>query len=186
MIIGLTGPYCSGKDTVAEYLVRKKGFIHRSLSDELRKELVRRGIPTTREDLIAVGTELRQTQGNDVLARRVIEDCGGDRDYVITSIRHPSEVEHLSRRGDFYLVNVDAPAKVRFRRMKHRDRPGDPETFEKFVELENKESQTAGSGQQLTKVASLASVTFVNDAVTAEELQAKIDRLLEDLRSRNK
>ena len=36
MIIGLTGSYCSGKDTVANYIVQNYGFIHFSLSDEIR------------------------------------------------------------------------------------------------------------------------------------------------------
>ena len=38
MIIGITGSYASGKDTVASIL-QEKGFIHYSLSDILREEL---------------------------------------------------------------------------------------------------------------------------------------------------
>ena len=51
MIIGLTGSYGAGKDTVADYL-KAKGFGYHSLSDILRGELVRSGQSITRESLI--------------------------------------------------------------------------------------------------------------------------------------
>jgi len=38
MIIGITGNYCSGKDTAAEIL-KRMNFFHTSFSDILREEL---------------------------------------------------------------------------------------------------------------------------------------------------
>ena len=72
MIIGVTGSYASGKDSVAEYLI-KKGFQHFSLSDEIRKELKKRKIKETRQNLIKLGNELRKKHGNEILAKRIIE-----------------------------------------------------------------------------------------------------------------
>jgi dephospho-CoA kinase len=178
MIIGLTGPYCSGKDTIADYLVRCKGFVHYSLSDELRKELARRGIETTRENLIKTGTELRRTQGNGVLAEMVLACCGEAENCVVTSIRHPAEVERLRVRKDFRLVNVDGAAAVRFARMLKRNRPGDARTFEEFARLESLESQSGGPGQQVKNCMSMASLVFVNDGDSLEELYRRVDELV--------
>ncbi len=181
MIIGLTGSYCSGKDTVAEYLVSKKKFLHLSLSDELRKILRSKNIETSRENLIRIGTELRENEGNGILAKMVLKEIPDNKNYIITSIRHPAEIETLKTRNDFTLVNVDAPANTRFERMKTRNRPGDPETFEKFLEMEKRESNDKGSGQQLQKCRELAQINFINDTNSLKELYTKTDSLLQKL-----
>ncbi|MFC1501528.1 AAA family ATPase [Elusimicrobiota bacterium] len=182
MILGLTGSYCSGKDTVADYLVNKKGFLHFSLSDELRKELASKNIELTRENLIKYGTNLRKTKGNAVLAEMVLKHIPDDKNSIVTSIRHSSEIEKLKTNKNFLLVNVDAPIALRFERMKKRNRPGDPDTFEKFVELEKRESQTEGSGQQLKICSEMASSNFINDTKSLEDLYKKIDSFLQSLK----
>lgn len=179
MIIGLTGSFCSGKDTIADYLVRKKRFLHHSLSDELRDELKTMGIKPLRENLIKIGTRLRHKAGNGILAKRVMKKLGEGRDYVITSIRHSAEIRELKKNKNFHLINVDAPARVRFGRMLNRNRPGDPRTFKKFLKLEKIESTTKGSGQQLCRCAKLADINFVNDCKSLVLLHKNIDALLE-------
>lgn len=181
MIIGLTGSYASGKDTVAEYIVQTHGFIHYSLSDVIRDLMKEAGIETTRENLISFGTNLREKFGNGILAIKVLEKMELEKNYCITSIRHPDEVAQLRKRKDFVLINVDAPQSVRFERMQNRKRPGDPQTLEKFKELEKKESQESGSGQQLTKTAQLADITFINDSNDIETLKVTVDEMLKQL-----
>ena len=181
MIIGLTGTYCAGKDTVAEYLVKKRGFAHCSLSDELRRDMERQHIETTRENLIRCGTELRRAEGIGVLAKRALFHCSSEENTVITSIRHPGEVEVLRLRPDFFLVNVDASPEVRFSRMQQRNRPGDPAAFEEFRRMEQEECQTEGPGQQLQKCRDLATHQIINDDDNIEELYSRIDRLLNEL-----
>jgi len=61
MIIGLTGTMASGKDAVADIL-KKKGFICLSLSDEVREEAKNRQIELTRENLQILGDEKRIRQ----------------------------------------------------------------------------------------------------------------------------
>ena len=177
MIIGLVGFYCSGKDTIAEYLVKKKGFSHYSLSGILTEELKARGIKPTRDKLIKSGNGLRKKSGHSILAKMALKKCAGDGDYVISSIRHPAEVEELSERKDFYLVDVKAPAKLRFRRMLERKREGDPLTFEDFLEYEKSESRKNGSGQQLEVCKKIATRT-INNAGSIKVLRSKIDKLL--------
>lgn len=184
MIIGLTGSYCSGKDTVADYIVKNNGFKHFSLSDEIRLLMKEQGIEPTRENLIKFGTQLRQDNGNGVLAKSVMKKFEDGKDYCITSIRHSEEVKTFKTIKNFVLINVDAPQKIRFDRMQQRKRPGDPTTLEKFIELEQKESQSSGSGQQVALCCKMADLVFVNDTNDINLLYSKIDNLLKDLKSK--
>jgi dCMP deaminase len=181
MIVGLTGSYCSGKDTVADYISQKHGYRHFSLSDVIRDIMKECGVELTRENLIMFGTKLREENGNGILAKKVLEKTKDEGNYCITSIRHSEEVNELRKRKDFVLINVDAPQGVRFERMQKRKRSGDPQTLEKFIELEKKESQTSGSGQQLRKTANMANIIFINDFNDMITLNVTIDNLLEDL-----
>jgi len=180
MIIGITGSFCAGKDTAADYLV-KKGFIHYSLSDVIREEADKRGIKKIRKNLQDLGSKLRADYGNSVLAEMALKIFNNNKDYVVTSIRHSAEVDALRKRQDFFLVHMYAPAKIRFKRMKERNREEDPKTFKGFLELEKKESQTKGSGQQLVKCREMAKITVIHDK-EFKELYNKLDRLVYDLR----
>ena len=184
MIIGLTGSYCSGKDTVADYIVKNNGFIHFSLSDEIRLLMKQAGIEPTRENLIVFGTKLRKENGNGVLAKSVMAKFEENKNYCITSIRHSEEVKTFKTLKNFVLVNVDAPQDVRFARMQLRKRSGDPTTLEKFIELEKKESQSSGSGQQVALCCQMADIIFTNNEPNLQELYKKIDVLLKDLKSK--
>jgi dCMP deaminase len=135
MIVGITGFFCSGKDTIAE-LLRAKGFDHVSLSDIIREELKSRRQPVTIPNLTAVGNELRRRHGPGILAERALARTDFGRNWVVTSIRHPAEVAALRRRIDFVLLFVDAPQRVRFARSRARARPGDPATFAQFRDWE--------------------------------------------------
>ncbi|MDR1522949.1 MAG: dephospho-CoA kinase [Endomicrobium sp.] len=181
MIIGLTGSYCSGKDTVAEYISQKHGYIHFSLSDVIRETMQENAIELTRQNLIVFGTNLRKENGNGILAKKVLDKIDLYGKYCVTSIRHPEEVNELRERKDFVLVNVDAPQKVRFERMQKRKRCGDPQTLEKFIELEKQESQSDGSGQQLIKTAKLADITIINDSDDMHTLESRVDELLKNI-----
>ena len=187
MLIGITGFYCSGKDTAAEFLVDKMGFVHFSLSDVLRDELKRRGKEVTRANLLETGFDLRKTRGFGVLAELAVEKCRKTPDcenFVITSIRHPDEIRRLSAESDFFLLNLTAPAEIRFERLKKRGRENDPRTFDEFTEFEKRESATDGPGQQLGKCAAMADFNMDNSRNDYETLYEKIDALIEQLRAR--
>ena len=177
MIIGLTSLSGAGKTTVSEYLV-KKGFEYYSLSDILREELKKKGKEITRENLQEIGNELRRIHGNSVLAEKTLEKIRLGKNYVIDSIRNPSEIEALKKNKDFSLVFIDAPISTRFNRIKARKREQDPETFEEFRKSEEKELQSKdSSNQQLIKCREMADINIINDS-TIEELYQKIEKML--------
>ncbi|MDR1926340.1 MAG: dephospho-CoA kinase [Endomicrobium sp.] len=182
MIIGLTGSNCSGKDTIAEYIVKEHEYKHCSLSDVIREIMKEENIETTRENLIAFGTKLREKNGYGFLARKALEKIElNNSKYCITSIRHPDEVKELKKRKDFVLINVDSPMNIRFERMQRRNRQGDPQIFEKFIELEEKEYRNKGAGQQLKETMKMADITFINDSNDMKTLEVKIDELLKNI-----
>jgi len=178
MIIGVTGNYASGKDTVAEIL-QKMNFGHVSFSDLLREELNHRKEQITRDSLIAVGNELREKHSADILAQRALEKVKDGENYVFTSIRNPAEVGKLREREDFIMVLVKAPEAVRLKRIISRNRENDPKTMKELREKEAKENSTDPNAQQLQKVAEMAEVVMINDN-TLEKLQSKVEQLVKD------
>jgi len=181
MIIGVTGNYASGKDTVAEIL-QELGFKHISFSDMIRHEVSRRGEEITRDKLIEVGNELREKFGAEVLAKRALEQVG-ESNYVFTSIRNPSEVELLQKRKDFVLIRVTAPDEVRLQRIIERNREHDPKTRQELQEKEAEENSKDPNAQQLNTVNAMATHELVNDT-TLEELRERIKDLLTSINIR--
>lgn len=179
MIIGLTGKNGSGKGAVADYL-KSKGYQHYSLSDVLRDEARARGLEISRDNLYAIGNELRSQFGAGVLAKKVIEKIHGQTNIILDSIRHPAEVEALRTLENFKLIVVQASPNVRFERMCQRARENDPTDFESFLALEEKESQSQkASDQQLDETLKQADVFIQNDS-SLEALNEQVDQFLQE------
>jgi len=168
MIIGLTGKNGAGKGEFAQVLIQS-GFIYYSLSDVIRDEVRRHGWDITRDKLIEIGTELRQIHGPGALAEKILEKLDPEKNYVIDSIRNPSEVRALRRRADFTLVAVTASPEIRFERMKSRARESDPTTLEDFKRLEEAEASSKDpNAQQLTATIALATAEIENEGTLAD------------------
>jgi dCMP deaminase len=178
MIIGVTGSYGAGKDSVAEIL-QQMNFYHVSLSDMIREEARKRKIELTRDNLIKLGNDLRTSFGAEVLARRALEKVREGENYVFTSVRNPAEVELLQKREDFLMIKVVAPEEVRLKRLVARSREEDPTTLAEMRAKAAKENTSNPNSQQLLKVASMAKVTINNDA-DLEALKKKVQKLVED------
>jgi len=178
MIIGLTGSYAAGKDTVADFLV-KRGFAYYSLSDLLRKELVKQGKSLSRDNLIVKGNELRQSLGAEELARRIVNQIkkDGSENAVVVSIRNPEEVKFLKENSEFEMWFVDAPIEIRYERAKKRMRPEDEVSYDQFQEQEKSEHSDDPNHQQLQKVRDMADYKLENDR-DEKSLYKKIEKLL--------
>ena len=176
MIIGLTGSYGSGKDTVAKIL-QDMNFYLISMADFLRDEL--KGKKVTKESLIEVGNKLRLENGPAVLAQKAIKRVMNGENHILTSIRNPAEVRLLQKRDDFILVNVTAPEKTRLKRYQQRGEESDPKTINELRAIEQIENSDNGSKQQLAKVAKMAKVTIFNDS-TEKKLRLKVQKLVSD------
>jgi len=180
MIIGITGLSGAGKDTVAEYL-EQKGFAHASLSDVIREEAENQGIEFTRENLIRLGNELRKARGGEYLAKGAVEkvQASGVKNLVLTSIRHPAELEFFRKLPDFKLWEVSAPQDLRWQRAKNKLNSEDVGDFEDFKKWESFENSKNENRQQLSAVGSKADAEIINDKSLAE-LHRVVDELLEE------
>ena len=177
MIIGLTGTFAAGKDTVAEHLMTK-GFEHYSTGDQIREIAEERGIKQSRDVLRELGNELRDEHGSEYLCRRIIEEKAKTDKIVISGIRQPGEIKYLRELGHFHLIAVDAPVEVRFERMKLRDREGDPKTIEEMVDKERQEMESAGkNAQRIHECMQMADTLIINDNDKGA-LDVKIDEII--------
>jgi len=183
MIIGLTGKNGSGKTAVCEYL-KSRGFVYRSLSDEIRKEIRRRGREIDREILIKVGNELRGEFGSGILAERIAADLEKDQNYVIDSIRNPSEVDVLRSRSDFTLIGLEADPKIRFKRSRERGRENAAQTLEKFLEEESCELDSEDPVRQQLNATQRTTDLIVTNNGTLEEMHRRLDELLPPMMSK--
>lgn len=172
--IGLTGTNGAGKGTAASFFVGK-GYIYFSLSDLIREELEKTGLEATRNNLIQMGNSLRARFGPEILARRVLERVTGPA--IIDSIRNPREVDCLREQKGFILLAIDAPAEVRYQRVRARGREESAATLEDFIRKEAEEMTTAERGQQLQTCMKMADSTIINDG-TIQDLFQKLEAFL--------
>jgi dephospho-CoA kinase len=135
---------------------------------------------------LAMGNQLRNAYGPGVLAERTLRKLDKVHNYVIDSIRHPAEVDALSKAPEpyqFTLIGIDCPSEIRFRRLKERGRLGDITSLEEFNRVEELELRNPDpNGQQLLKVLERSHVMFDNSG-TVEKFMAQIKALHEKLDS---
>jgi hypothetical protein len=127
MMIGLSGWARSGKDTVANYLVEKHGFVRVSFADQMRTALynldptidlmgyrisLRTAVDLTGwENLKAqsadvrglmqrMGTEVgRNLWGEDFWVEAAMNLVSPDTNIVVSDVRYPNEADAIRRRG---------------------------------------------------------------------------------------
>ncbi len=184
MIIGLVGKNSAGKGEVAKFL-QDLAYSYLSLSDVIRAELKKRKLEVTRDQLIAMGRQLRKQGGDGVLAEEVRNQLKSDQNYVIDSIRNPAEVACLRQEPDFFLVAVAAESQLRFERMRARGRENDPATLDQFLAVEARESDDGdSSAQQVAQTEKLADYTLDNNG-SLEKLHEQVRKLLQEVTKKN-
>jgi len=186
MIIGLTGTIASGKDIIADVL-KKRGFIALSLSDEVREEAKVRGIELTRENLQKLGNDMRKEFGNGILAQRILmKITNPQKNYVINGIRNTSEITELKNWPSFYLMAVDSPQQTRFQRMMTRNRPSDPKNFYEFTKVDAIDLGQGqdNSGQQVAACMKMADCSIFND-FSVERLTDKVNFMVQQIMNKD-
>lgn len=183
MIIGLTGYLGSGKDTVAEHLI-KQGFKHLSLSDILREELRSRGLEVTRKNLQEIGNDLRTRFGTGYLAQRALMMTNEGEDWIISSIGTTGEVEALQKHPQFTLVFVDAPQRQRYQRLVKRDREKESKTFKEFKKNETMENTGGGAHYRNFEATKKMANIIINNDGTIAQLHKKVDKALASIKNK--
>lgn len=173
MIIGLAGEMASGKGTVAQYLVERKGASVHKFSTMLRDVLTRLYLPQTRENLQILSKSLRDAYGQDTFARVIAEDVKSDTSdiIVVDGVRRESDIVHLRALPEFRLVYIDTDVRTRYERITVRDENADDrgKTFEQFV-TEGK----ADAEAQIAALKDIADIIITNND-TRDDLHRRID-----------
>lgn len=180
-VIAIVGYVSSGKDDVTRIL-EGRGFASFSGGDVLRDIATKLGLSHDRDILINLGNVEREKFGPEILFRAGVVDVKkatpGSR-FVFNSFRNPAEVALLKNEADALVVEVRAPAELRFEWMKKRKKPGDPKTREGFQRLDDIDHGIgqAETGQNIAGCVALADAVIDNDG-NLEDLEGKVDELL--------
>lgn len=175
-LIGISGTFASGKDTVAEFLVRDFGYTHVSTGDMVRKVAQEKYGSIERPILVKTATDLRHEKGAGAL---VVEALKEKPPLVITGIRSLGEMKALKAAGGILLF-VDAPIEVRYQRVKSRARDQETDlTLEQFQANEEKEMSAGPSDEDfnIRKIGELADVTIENTVPLDEYIQLAYEKL---------
>ena len=180
MIIGLTGTLGAGKGAVVAFLTQNCGFLHFSVRDHLTTLIERRGMPVNRESMVVIANELREKHSPSYLAEALLQEARatGVENFIIESIRTEGEVVALRALASdcFKLFAVDAPAELRYERIRKRSSATDDVSLEEFIANEQREMHSNDpTKQNLSRCIELADATFTNCG-TLEQLHAQIER----------
>ena len=142
--MGLIG---SGKHTIAEYISKKHGYKIFSMGTDgiIGKTTKDQGLELTRENLQNTSQKLREKCGMDYFAKLVLKEVlqSGCKKALITDIRKPEDITVPRNKfgKDFILIFINADPKIRFERLKKRNKERDPKTWKEFLEQEKREHE---------------------------------------------
>jgi dephospho-CoA kinase len=183
IIIGIVGHPSCGKDTVAEYLVKKHGFTFVSTSDLIRDYIRERELgEPTRELMHDVVNEWRRREGGDVLINIGMKKTQTAQRIAMGGIRAIGEAGAIKKAGGI-IIAVTAPIKIRFARAKSRSRIGDNVTFEQFKATEDAEASNNDPETQNVNAVIAAADHTINNSGTIDHLQNQIDEVIQKISS---
>ena len=179
IILGITGTLGAGKGTIVDYLVAEKGFSHYSVRAWLLQKVRTAGLPENRDSLFNVANELRAQYGPSDVTDQLYEIAvASGKDCVIESIRTPGEIDSLRKKGNFYLLAIDADPKIRFERIVLRQSETDKISYQTFLENEAREMTTTDPAKQnLRRCIEMTDFTIRNDG-SRKELTDQLEKIL--------
>ena len=176
IIIGVSGPFASGKDTVAEHIESKFGFESISTSDVLRQKIRELKLEPNRENMNKYGVKFRKLYGPGFLVSEALKKAEKKR-ILITGLRSPAEVDILHQAGG-KLIEVFSDIDTRWQRLYERGRAGDFANFEEFKELEKRESFNSNPNFPSTKEVAEKSDYLINNDSSLDELRNRTDEII--------
>lgn len=176
-VIGITSLMGSGTDTVADYIAEKYGYVILHMSDILREMTKKEGLEPTRDNLQL----MRKKYGNTFLAEEIVSRIKENKyeKVIIVAIRRAED--YLIPKKYFKnmkLILVKADERIRFERLKNRNRLSDPKTFDEFKRQQDNEL----SIYDFDKTFSYADFVIENNG-TLDELHKKISVMMKKIES---
>jgi dephospho-CoA kinase len=160
LILGVAGMPGSGKSLVVR-VAKMNGYDAVVMGDVVREEAKKRNLEPNPENIGKIMLELREKEGNSVIAKRCIpriEEAPRQK-VVIDGVRSLNEVEEFKvRYSSFTLLAICASPKARFARLYSRRRSDDADGWKVFHERDMREL-----GVGLGNVIAMAEYTVVNE-----------------------
>lgn len=168
-VVGMPG---SGKSEFVNLAI-SIGYRFISMGDIVREETVKRGYPL--EESGKVAQMLRDKDGLDAIATLTLDRISETQDgkFIIEGIRGIKEIERFRKEIDFFLVGIHTSPRLRFERLKNRERADDPKNIEDFYKRDLRELSW-GLGEALA----LSDVIIDNNG-TLEDYRANINKVIE-------
>ena len=181
-IIAFVGMPASGKSEAAR-VAGDHGIYVINMGDVIREEVVRRGLEPTDANTGGVGTDLRENEGMNAVAKRCvpkINNSGTDM-VVIDGVRGIAEVEFFKQEfgDDFTLVNIESSIRMRLERVKTRGRSDDMTGMDA---LRRRDERELGWG--ISEAIEASDITISN-TTGLEEFKQEIMGLLGQLHDRS-
>jgi dephospho-CoA kinase len=172
LVIGITGRIGAGKTSVGKYLESQHGFSYvrysQVLSDWRAKD------PESKAHLQVVGWEVMAGGMQAELNARLISEVPAGTNCAVDGLRHPLDFESLSSafRPHFFLVYVNSPPEMRWRRLQYR--------YPTLDEFQRADSHPVE--QQIDFLLDRAFGVLDNDG-SLQGLYSKVDAALKKIRS---
>ena len=184
-LLGISGTNGAGKDSVGEYLAKKHGWFFVSVTDILRDELKRKGLPPDRHHTQELSSSWRRELGMGVMIDKGLEVYKSqNKTYTglaIASLRHPGEADAVHALGG-QVIWVDADSQIRYQRITsaNRGRIDDQKTFEEFLKEEQLQMSHSGDAATLSMegVKAKADIFIQNDTSSINDFYQKLDQTL--------
>lgn len=183
-VLGIIGTIASGKDTLANFLVKNYGFKKITTSNFLRYEAEKKGIKCIRENLRKLQAQLRKEYGEDYIITKVIEtiltkDHLRMKKIALVGLRTPVDVELAKKKLGAKIIFLDAKPEIRFLRQKQRARKGYDKNYDKFLQEDALEKATF----EMHITRKLADF-FIENNTEKEDLYKKAKKILTKLKIR--
>jgi dephospho-CoA kinase len=169
LVVGLAGMPGSGKSVVVD-TAREIGYDIVVMGDVIRQETAKRGLELTPQNVGKVMLQLRQEEGNAVIAQRCVPkiEAQASGKVLVDGLRSLYEVDTFKEYfAKFSLVAVHASPETRFNRLSNRRRSDDPAEWKVFRERDMRELSVG-----LGNVIAMAEQMVVNDD-SFEQVKAK-------------
>lgn len=176
LLFGIVGEQFSGKDTVADYLVKKHGAFHIRQSHILDEILSALGLPISRRNEMDLGIGLRQMFGTQTVGEAVKKrlEKSAKELQVVQGIRFQEEFDIFREMGA-KIIYITAPAEIRYERAMRRQEKSDDQTqtFDQFLNTEKTEPTEVG----IPELGAKADLKLDNSG-SIEQLYQQIETIL--------
>jgi len=169
-IFGVTGEIGSGKDTIANFMIKEFAAKMFKFSDVLKDICARLNLEINTRNLQGVSTALRSFVGENVLVNAILNDClkSEAEIIVVAGIRRLVDFENLNKIEGFKLIYVDATIENRYARTLNRDEKVDDSSrsFEDFKKDNKQECEV-----EIAQLKSLADYVIDNNGSYEEFIE---------------